>query len=82
MHKTCMPPRLPCRPGPFSVRRGHKEKPAGRPETPEAVVREEQFDRQINELKRENKLLQKKMQLKDLVHKAEIAARADRSKKK
>ena len=58
---------------------GLEDQPSGRPETaPEQILRE-QFDREREELKRQNDQLQQKMQLKDLVHQAE---RLERSKKK
>jgi transposase len=54
----------------------------GRPETPEELTRQEGFEKQLAELQRENELLQKTMQLKELAHQMQVQAQQDGAKKK
>jgi transposase len=61
---------------------GLQDQPAGRPETPEEVSRQEEFNKQLSDLKREKELLEKKMKLKDLVHQMELKAKQNREEKK
>lgn len=61
---------------------GLQDQTAGRPETPQEATREAAFERQLVELKRENELLHKKMQLKELTHQMQLKAGQERTKKK
>ncbi len=58
---------------------GLQDQPAGRPETAAEKVQQEQFDKKLDELQRQNAQLQQRIQLKDLVLQAE---RLEQSKKK
>ena len=50
---------------------GLQEKPSGRPEAPEQKKRESELQKQIQTLERNNRELQQKMALKDLLHELE-----------
>jgi transposase len=59
---------------------GLEEKTAGRPEAEAQNTAE--LERQLAQVQRDNELLQKKMQLKDLVHQMQLKPQQDGAKKK
>jgi len=61
---------------------GLQEQTGGRPEIPRQEQREAEVEKQLAQLRRENELLQKRMQLKDLAHQLQLQAEKDRAKKK
>ena len=61
---------------------GLEDQAAGRPETAHDILREAEFEKQISSLKRDNELLQKKMQLKDIAHQMKLNEEKDKTKKK
>ena len=61
---------------------GVQDQAAGRPETARDAVREAEFEAQVARLKRDNELLQKKMQLKQIAHQLQLKAEKDGAKKK
>ena len=58
------------RPPPVTARRRAEiiNKPPGRPETPEHEFHEVELKKRIKELEKDKQLLEKQMELKDLVH--------------
>ena len=65
-----------------ALMQGLTDQAAGRPETAPEAVRETEFEKQVARLKRDNELLQKKMQLKDIAHQLQLKAEKDGAKKK
>jgi len=61
---------------------GLEEKTAGRPEAAAQNAAELELERQLAQLQRDNELLQKKLQLKDLVHQMQLKPQQDGAKKK
>jgi len=61
---------------------GLEDQTAGRPETDCYTLREAEFEKQLSNLKRDNELLQKKMQLKDIAHQMKLNEEKDKTKKK
>lgn len=61
---------------------GLEEKTAGRPEAEVQNLAELELSKQVAQLQRDNELLQKKMQLKDLVHQMQLKPQQDGAKKK
>jgi transposase len=61
---------------------GLEEKTAGRPETEQQKQCQAEFEKQLAKLRWDNELLQKKMQLKDLVHQMQLKPQQDGAKKK
>jgi transposase len=59
---------------------GLEEKTAGRPEAEAQNTAE--LERRLAQVQRDNELLQKKMQLKDLVHQMQLKPQQDGAKKK
>ena len=61
---------------------GLEEKSAGRPETEAQNAPQLELEKQLAQLQRDNELLQKKMQLKDLVQQMQLKPQQDGAKKK
>jgi predicted site-specific integrase-resolvase len=61
---------------------GLQEQPGGRPEIPRQQRRESEAEKQLVQLQRENELLQKRMQLKDLAHQMHLQSEKAGAKKK
>jgi predicted site-specific integrase-resolvase len=61
---------------------GLQEQTGGRPEIPRQQRRESEAEKQLAQLQRENELLQKRMQLRDLAHQMQLQAEKDGAKKK
>jgi transposase len=61
---------------------GLQGKAAGRPETESQHTAQVALEKQLAQLRRDNELLQKKMQLKDLVHQLRLKAGKGGAKKK
>ena len=61
---------------------GLQEQTGGRPEMPWQQKRAAEAEKQLVQLQRENELLQKRMQLKDLAHQMHLQAEKDGAKKK
>lgn len=61
---------------------GLEEKTAGRPEAEVQNTAQLEFEKQVAQLQRDNELLQKKLQLKDLVHQMQLKSQQDGAKKK
>ena len=61
---------------------GLQEKSAGRPETAREEIREAEVEKQMAMLRRENELLQKKMELREFAHQMQLQAKQDGAKKK
>jgi len=61
---------------------GLQDQAAGRPETAKESAREAEFEKQVARLRRDNELLQKKMQLKEIAHQLQLNAEKDGAKKK
>jgi transposase len=61
---------------------GLQEQTGGRPEIPRQQKREVEVEKRLVQLQREKELLQKRMQLKDLVHQMHLQAEKDGAKKK
>jgi len=61
---------------------GLEDQSAGRPESARDAIREAEFEKQMASLKRDNELLQKKMQLKDIAHQMKLNEEKDEAKKK
>ena len=61
---------------------GLQEQTGGRPEIPWQQRRVAEVEKQVAQLQQDKELLQKKMQLKDLVHQMQLQAEKDRAKKK
>jgi len=61
---------------------GLEEKTSGRPEAEAQNTAELELEKQVAQLQRDNELLQKKMQLKDLVHQMQLKPQQDGAKKK
>ena len=60
---------------------GLSDQVPGRPEKPDTTV-EQNLERQLDDLKRENQLLEQKMALKDLAAELNLRTETDRAKKK
>ena len=60
---------------------GLSDQVPGRPEKPDTTV-EQSLERQLDDLKRENQLLEQKMALKDLAAELNLRSETDRTKKK
>ncbi len=60
---------------------GLSDQVPGRPEKPDTTV-EQNLERQLDDLKRENQLLEQKMALKDLAAELNLRSETDRTKKK
>jgi len=61
---------------------GLQEQMGGRPEISWQQRRVAEVEKQVAQLQQDKELLQKKMQLKDLVHQMQLQAEKDRAKKK
>jgi len=61
---------------------GLQDQTAGRPETEQEATREAEIERQLAELKRENELLNRKMEIRELAHQIQLKAGQDGAKKK
>jgi transposase-like protein len=61
---------------------GLEDQAAGRPETSRDTLREAEFEKQMTRLKQDNELLQKKMELKDIVCQLKLKVEKDGAKKK
>jgi transposase len=61
---------------------GLQEQTGGRPTIPQQQKREAEIEKQLAQLQQDKELLQKKMQLKDLVHQMQLQAEKDGAKKK
>jgi transposase len=65
-----------------ALREGLEEKTAGRPEAEVQNTAQQELEKQVARLQRDNELLQKKMQLKELVHKMRLKENKEGAKKK
>lgn len=61
---------------------GLQEQTGGRPEIPQQQRQSAEMEKQVAQLQQDKELLQKKMQLKDLVHQMQLQAEKDGAKKK
>jgi hypothetical protein len=61
---------------------GLEEKTAGRPEAEAQNSAQLELEKQLAQVQRDNELLQKKLQLKDLVHQMQLKPQQDGAKKK
>lgn len=61
---------------------GLQDKHAGRPETSLEAARETEFKKQVAGLQRDNELLQKQMQLKEIARELQMKAEMNGAKKK
>jgi len=61
---------------------GLEDRSVGRPSSPEEEEKEAVFAKQMDDLKKKNALLQRKMELKDLLMNIEMGSSSDRTKKK
>jgi len=61
---------------------GLEEKTSGRPEAEAQNSAQLELEKQLAQVQRDNELLQKKLQLKDLVHQMQLKPQQDGAKKK
>ena len=61
---------------------GVQDQQSGRPEIPLEQTRQAAFDKELKDLKEQTELLEKKLQLKDLVHQMQLPAKQKGAKKK
>jgi hypothetical protein len=59
-----------------------QDQQSGRPEIPLEQTRQAAFDKELKDLKEKTELLEKKLQLKDLVHQMQLPAKQKGAKKK
>jgi len=61
---------------------GVQDQQSGRPEIPLKQTRQAVFDKELKDLKDQTELLEKKLQLKDLVHQMQLESKQEGAKKK